>query len=44
MAEHLTEFLGEMGIKVSAIYTSDVPTIERTEILRDLSVPVSLMS
>ena len=39
MAEHLTEFLKEMGIKVRYLH-SDVPTIERTEILRDLRAGV----
>jgi len=39
MAEHLTEFLKEMGIKVQYLH-SDVPTIERTEIIRDLRAGV----
>lgn len=39
MAENLTEFLKELGIKVRYLH-SDVVTIERTEILRDLRAGV----
>lgn len=35
MAEQLTEFLGENGIKVRYLH-SDIDTVERVEILRDL--------
>ena len=35
MAEHLTEYLKEMGIKVRYLH-SDIATIERVEIIRDL--------
>ncbi len=35
MAENLTEYLDEMGIRVRYLH-SDVPTVERMEILRDL--------
>ncbi|GIX33853.1 MAG: UvrABC system protein B [Lysobacterales bacterium] len=35
MAEHLTEFLAEHGIRVRYLH-SDVETVERVEILRDL--------
>ena len=39
MAENLTEFLKELGIKVRYLH-SDVVTIERTEIIRDLRAGV----
>ncbi len=39
MAENLTEYLGEHGIKVRYLH-SDVDTLERTEILRDLRLGV----
>ncbi|WP_378950452.1 excinuclease ABC subunit UvrB [Pelosinus sp. sgz500959] len=39
MAENLTEFLKEIGIKVQYLH-SDVPTIERSEIIRDLRAGV----
>ncbi len=35
MAEHLTEYLKEMGIRVRYLH-SDIATIERVEIIRDL--------
>ena len=37
MAEQLTEYLGEHGIKVRYLH-SDVDTVERVEILRDLRI------
>lgn len=39
MAENLTEFLKELGIRVEYLH-SDVPTIERSEIIRDLRAGV----
>ena len=39
MAENLTEFLKELGIKVRYLH-SDIVTIERTEIIRDLRAGV----
>ncbi len=39
MAENLTEFLGEHGIKVRYLH-SDVDTVERVEIIRDLRLGV----
>lgn len=39
MAEDLTEYLKEMGVKVSYLH-SDVATIERTEIIKDLRTGV----
>jgi excinuclease ABC subunit B len=39
MAEDLTEFLQESGVKVRYLH-SDVPTIERAEIIRDLRAGV----
>ena len=35
MAENLTDYLKEMGIKVRYLH-SDIATIERAEIIRDL--------
>ena len=39
MAENLTEYLGEHGIKVRYLH-SDIDTVERVEILRDLRLGV----
>ncbi len=39
MAENLTDFLKELGIKVRYLH-SDIPTIERSEIIRDLRAGV----
>jgi len=39
MAENLTEFLKEVGIRVRYLH-SDIPTIERSEIIRDLRAGV----
>ena len=39
MAEDLTEYLGEAGIKVAYIH-SDVDTLDRTDILRDIRLGV----
>jgi excinuclease ABC subunit B len=39
MAEDLTEYLAELGIKVHYLH-SDIHTIERVEILRDLRLGV----
>lgn len=42
MAEDLTDYLKEMGVKVKYMH-SDIKTLERTEIIRDLRLGV-LMS
>ena len=39
MAENLTDFLKDIGIRVRYLH-SDIPTIERTEIIRDLRAGV----
>ncbi len=39
MAEQLTEYLGEHGVKVRYLH-SDIDTVERVEIIRDLRLGV----
>ncbi|MGC4440523.1 helicase-related protein, partial [Streptococcus suis] len=39
MAEDLTDYLKEMGVKVKYMH-SDIKTLERTEIIRDLRLGV----